>query len=586
MPERNKYGVFATILGSYSFWLMLLTLVTYGRVWQIQDVIWDDNAWLRAIYSTDTLGEFLKKGFENLRREPLGVFFYWFFRLHRDTNLFFTVWHGLDLFILALTAVVLCVLISRLFKNRYLGFFSGIAFIAFPLDYTIGYASAINYRIALLLMTMSLVLSISTAMKPAGRYLLFVCSLLTAALAQYVFLEASLCLEPGRLLMFAFVSGASHWYRREHLRVALRRSIPFLLLSLPLVVFKLSEPTSGVHAGLYRPDIMHLVDIRLYAVSLAHFFFFPWVVLGLNAASIQSGTLFAMLVVMAIVVTMLYQISMADRASVKTDEMVNKKVSRQDASRIILFALASIVPVFLLFQLIGRPISWGLDSTHAVLCQLGYALLIGYLLNRFWSWQLRSQLLRMAAWVPALITGCIIGIGVFFSNLNIDQYRASWRSQSSFLVELLGRFPSLPQDIYIIADVHSKDLYSDIRYSDIEFPVNLLYAQSAVTKEFYRYKIITAEDFQPFAHVPAEVQRSGKVRIDLASDYGTQTMDINRFIFIYYRDGELLVNQEIAARFPDIEYKSWLDRTFPEQGQETSSFPLRTRFVFAPRANG
>lgn len=130
-----------------------------GRVWQIQDVIWDDNAWLRSIYSTTGVAEFLRVGFEDLKRESLGMFFYWFFRLHRDTDVFYAVWHGLGLVVLALSTVTISMLIGRLFKNPQLAFFTGIAFVAFPLDYTIGYASAINYRISQLLMVLSLLFS-------------------------------------------------------------------------------------------------------------------------------------------------------------------------------------------------------------------------------------------------------------------------------------------------------------------------------------------------------------------------------------------------------------------------------------------
>jgi hypothetical protein len=276
-------------------------------------------------------------------------------------------------------------------------------------------------------------------------------------------------------------------------------------------------------------------------------------------------------------------VSLIADARVKTDGVLKAAVSERDAPRILLFALVSIAPVFLLFQFVGRPISWGLDSTHAVLCQLGYALSLGYFFCRIWDGWSSSPSLRRSDWLPAILMGIFAGIGVFFSNLNIDQYRASWQSQSRFLTELLRRFPSLPQGAYLIADVRGKDLYSDIHYYDIEFPINLLYARSTLKKEFYKHRIITADDFQPFALVPTEAQHSGKFRIDLASDYGIQTVDINKFIFIYYRDGELLVNQEIAAQFPNISYKSWLDRTLPEQDQITSIFPLRERLGFSPR---
>lgn len=577
MPWKNKSNAIPLVLRTRYFWLVLLTFVTYGRVWQIQDVIWDDNAWLRSIYSTETLADFLKIGFESLKREPLGVFFYWFFRLHRDTSLFFIIWHGLDILILSLTAVTICVLIDKLFKHRQLAFFSGIAFIVFPLDYTIGYASAINYRISLLLMIVSLLFSVSLAHKTEKRFL-FLGSLITAGIAQYVLLEASLCLEPLRFWLFAFLFGGAQWYRQEYLRVALRKIIPFLLLSLPLIIYKLTVHTSGVHAGLYKPDITNLLALKLYAISLAHFIFFPWVVLSLNATIIQWGTLLTAFLVMVASV-MMFQMSSSQAAMEKSE--INKAMSlKQDRPMIFLFVLISMIPVFFLFQLIGRPISWGIDSTHAVLCQLGYALLIGYFLNWFWTRILSGFPFRKFSHAPTLFMGLILAIGVFFNNLNIDQYYASWQSQSKFVNELISRFPRLKQNTYFIADLNSKDLYSDLRYYDIEFPINLLYAQSTEKKEFYQYRIITAKDFEPFAQIPAEAQRLGRIRINLASDHGVQPVDISQFIFIYYRDAKLLVNEEIAARFPDINYRSWLNRKLPKQDQVMPVFPLRAKLNF------
>ncbi|MHB1141360.1 MAG: hypothetical protein ACYC1T_06350 [Sulfuricaulis sp.] len=565
----------AQILRNHHFWLVLLTFVTYGRVWQIQDVIWDDNAWLRSIYSTASLAEFLRTGFEDLKREPLGIVFYWFFKLHRDTEAFYMVWHGLDLVVLALTTVTISMLISRLFRNQQLAFLSGIAFIAFPLDYTIGYASAINYRIALLLMVVSLLFSARLIQGTPRRYFSFAGSLLTAGAAQYVFLEAMLASEPARYLLFAFLSGGKRWYQREHLQVALRRISPFVLLSLPLVVYKLSIPASGIHAGLYMPDVANLMEPRQYAVSLAHFIFFPWVVLGSNIKNVQPGTFLSALLAGMFIAYVIRNIPGTGRTSVaKQLPPINER------SMVLLFSLFSIAPVFLLFQLIGRPISWGMDSTHAVPCQLGYALLIGYMFCQLWNnrwFALTARGSRRAVMVFATV---FIAVGVFFSNLNIDQYRVSWQSQSQFLGALHGRFPDLPRDSILIMDLQADDLYSDMRFYDIEFPLNLLYARSAIREDFYQYRIITAVDFSPFARAPVEAQRSGEIRISLVSGHGARMADTSRFIFIHYRHGGLLVNQEITAEFPGIIYRSWLDRPLPESEHAGWYFPLRSKLGF------
>ena len=565
---------------------MLLALVTYGRIWQIQDVIWDDNAWLLSIYSTDNLRDFLKIGFHDLRREPLGVFLYFLFDLHRHAELFFPVWHGLELMLLALNPVILYALILHLFKDQLLALFSGLAFIVFPLDYTIGFASAVNYQVSLFLTLLSLLLSLYMIRKRACWYLFMAGSLLTAGLSQYVFLEASVALEPARMLMFAFLSGGTRWNVGRHWRFALGKSVPFLLLPIPLVIYKLSMPTSGIHAALYQLDIMHLFDIRQYAISLAHFFFFPWMVLGLNADNVRSGTVL-MAVLAGFLATILLRRPMSrypvnNKRRTLTAQTVNP-APLWTTSQVMLFALTAIIPVFLLFQFAGRPISWGMDSSHAALCQIGYALIGGQLMSRLWSRQPAILAYRRASSrVIIALIGTLIGIGVFFSNLNIDQYHRSWQSQSRFLGEFLHRFPQLPAGSFLVADVRGGDRYSDIDMYDIEFSLNLLYAPSRMSSEFYRHKIITAEDFSQFASAPAEAQHSGKIKIMRATDYGMEAVDTDKLIFIHYRDGKLLVNQEIADQYPSINYRSWLARRPPESGSVVTSYPLRGKFVFAP----
>ena len=565
---------------------MLLALVTYGRIWQLQDVIWDDNAWLLSIYSTENLHDFLKIGFHDLGREPLGVFLYFLFSLHRHTELFFTVWHGLELLLSALSPVVFYALILHLFKDRYLAFFSGFAFIVFPLDYTIGFASAVNYQIALFLMLVSLLLSVYMVRIAAYRYLFMAGSLLAAGISQYVFLEASVALEPARLLMFVFLSGGTKWNVGRHWRFALGKSAPFLLLSIPLVIYKLSVPTSGIHAALYQLDIRHLFDIKQYAVSLAHFFFFPWIVLGLNADSVRPGTVLTVVVAASLVMVLLHRLSRGYSANNKGRAVAAKAVNPAlpwTTSQIVLFALTSMIPVFLLFQLAGRPISWGMDSSHAALCQIGYALVAGLLVSRLWSRQsVKPPHRRIGSWAIMALIGALAGIGVFFSNLNIDQYHRSWQSQSRFLSEFLHRFPQLPDGIFLIADIRGGDLYSDIDLYDIEFSLNLLYAPSPTASGFYRYRIITSEDFSQFASAPVEAQHSGNIKIMRATDYGVEIVDTDKLIFIHYRDGKLLVNREIADRYPDVNYRSWLARNPPENELVGTSFPLRRRFVFTP----
>ncbi len=58
---------------------------------------------------------------------------------------------------------------------------------------------------------------------------------------------------------------------------------------------------------------------------------------------------------------------------------------------------------------------------------------------------------------------------------------------------------------------------------------------------------------------------------------GEEKLEPCKFIVVYYRNGELLVNREIKEKHPDIPYGRWLDRAFPEL-PEPVPYPLRHKF--------
>ena len=95
--------------------ITLFVALSYARLWTIRDGIWDDNCWLLSAYATENLGQFLETGFAELRRVGYGIFLYFFFGLHRDSDYFYAVLHSLNLLTQIGTPWLIYLLVRSLF---------------------------------------------------------------------------------------------------------------------------------------------------------------------------------------------------------------------------------------------------------------------------------------------------------------------------------------------------------------------------------------------------------------------------------------------------------------------------------------
>ena len=132
--------------------ILILAAASCVRVWTISGTMWDDNAWLMSAYATHDLQGFLNTGFFEMRRVPLGIVLYPLFWLYKNTNLYYVVWHSLNMVTQIGAPLILYATCLRLFGNqRLLAFLIAATLAVISLDQTLPYASAVNYRIGLLL---------------------------------------------------------------------------------------------------------------------------------------------------------------------------------------------------------------------------------------------------------------------------------------------------------------------------------------------------------------------------------------------------------------------------------------------------
>lgn len=553
---------------------IFLAFLAYGQVLLIRDVIWDDNGWLLSIYASDDMWQFLNTGFVEARRIPLGVFTYGLLELHRDTTLFYPVWQALNFLAIAVPPLLLYLMLSEIFPGkRRLILLATLAYIVFPLDYTLPYASGINYRLGLLFGLASLYLTVVSVTPERIRPARYAAALVSAAIAYYVFLEAAVALEPARLYLIA---------RRRHDPAALRRvwarrtlgaATWFALACAPLIIYKLAYKSYGIYAGIYSFDPAFLLRFWDIAKAAGHFAFSDWLVLArhLDAASGMTYVAGTLGVVVAFVL-------LRRLAAVEPRGEAKKTARDREMAHFLLLALLLALPPVLLFHAFNRPISWGMNSTHAVLSQAGYAMFLGALLHE----GVRRDEAQIGAppW-RTVVLALWIGAGVFFSNLNTDQYRESWTQQSRFWGAFMERFPALPERATLFFDVQDDTLYTDlVNYYDFELQLNLLYATSREPRHFRRYAAYTMEELKLATRGAVAGAAPGMAHITRTTHLGRETLDPGEFIVVRYRDGKLLVNEEIARAIPDVAYRVWADKPAPALSRSPADYPLRGKLEF------
>ncbi len=140
-------------------------------------------------------------------------------------------------------------------------FIAGV-FVVFRPDTNVPVVGNVIYRIGVLLGIVSLALTAIAVRESTFRRAPYVWAILSAAVAEYIFLEAMVAYEPGRLLLIALVAHPEEDEspKRRALR-ALKLSAPFVVLALPLMAYKVLFPPVGVYQSTYVPTPIGWADL-------------------------------------------------------------------------------------------------------------------------------------------------------------------------------------------------------------------------------------------------------------------------------------------------------------------------------------
>ncbi|MHB1141361.1 MAG: hypothetical protein ACYC1T_06355 [Sulfuricaulis sp.] len=544
--------------------IIFLSLVSFVRVWSMHGTVWDDNAWLMSIYATDGLDGFLNSGFTEMRRVPLGVFLYSLFWLYKNTELYYVVWHSLNTLTQIGGPLLLYATCLRLFGNKLLAFFIAASLAVLYLDQTLPYASAINYRLGLLLGIFSFYATVR-ALQGDRPFLMLGASLISAAIAYTVFMEAVIALEPGRFAVTLYVLNQKTELKKWNLfRTAFLKWLPFLAISVPYALYKLMYNSYGIYAGIYDPDYLFLLDIERIIDVLAYIFLIQWVIFLDHLSSVSPWSImFGIVGLIALTALLPPKIKSNDRFSLLTAGTMKSSTRSADQMRAkyaLYIGLVLMVFPLMFFQFFRRPITWGIFSSHGTIAQFGYAVTVGSMLFMLFGRSAKYSPLRLRVFCGA--TAVFFSLAIFFNNLSLDLYQESHRQQQTFWKRFTTRFPTLPENATFLFDIRDKTLYNPMYYYYYEFMMNMLYAESGRPEDFRQYQITTFHELYWQNKIKNDEQLHG-LTFTRNSMWGKDQVDPGKFIWVYYDRDQLLVNDEILEKYPESPYRHFLNKPVP-----------------------
>jgi hypothetical protein len=553
--------------------IALIALISYGKIYFFNDVVWDDNCWLLSTYASSNLEQFLNTGFYEVRRVPMGIFLYNLLKLHKAVENPYLIWHTMNIIIQIATPIFLYLFIKNVFKDRqFLSLIIGITFVIFPLDYTIPYLSAITYRIATLLTVISFYSTVKAFAQKRIGYSFLLVSLFLSGISYYIFMELTVVFEAARLFVVGYIMHKKGYTDKALIKKTLTYSMPFLIICIPLIIYKLAFKPYGIYDGVYKTDLFFFLKLGEHAKLVRVLLMYQWKLL---LGYIKDVSPYSIILGMTAALTAFIFLRRSKKSI--ENQASNRSTYLVGLCPVFILGLLFFIFPILLLEFAGREIGLGFNSSHFNQLQIGYAIIVGSLLYKVYTVSLN---MLKQEWINFFVA-ILIGVGVFFNNMNLDLFLRASEKQVQFWKVFTERFPNLPENATIMMDV--RDFYYfdtpdlDNTY-DLELPLNLLYTDSTKPDKFRKYKVFAFEEFRSDMTKSVKCDGSDEGHLERMTHFGKEVLNPCEFVVVHYRNNELLVNDEIIKRYPDVPYKNWANKKFP-QLPEPIAYPLRHKLI-------
>lgn len=574
--KKQKLGIPPVLIS-------VLAILSYSRILFLQDVFEDDNAWLLSVYASSNLSEFLKTGWTELRRIPQGVFLYYFLGAHRLFDNTFILWQSLNLLIQVASPLLLYYFLNNLIKNKYLAFLSACCFILYPIDSTLPVFSNIYYRIGIMLTITSFYLTERVLHKDIKWVFLFI-AIMLSGISHYILIEGTIALEPARLFFIGYIFYNKGILSKNLIKKTLIIWLPFFLLCIPLIIYKVIFKPYGIYAGMYKTDISFLLNFKMHRELVKMLLFGNWRIMFLKYLShLTVWSMLSGLLTAAAVIYMLRRSDVYGKLNLQMSNKSHPDVRANGHSPLLIFVILGVVlliPPVIMYGLAGRVPNFGPNSRHGVILQVGYAIILGSILYAIY----RKASKGSGLLVVNLFIAIFFALGVFFNNMNLDIYFSAWEKQKDFWQAFTKRFPTLPEkaNFFLVIDPdRPMDHLNLDTYYDLEFVINMLYAKSKDPERFRNYRVIARDEWKS---LEGHVEKSNNA-FKRPSHWGDDIFKIEELIIIHYSKNKFLMNKEIIEQYPDILlYRILAGRNFSElpvpkshDAPESALYPLRKK---------
>jgi len=542
------------------WFLLLLTFLCFGRLLFLGDINYDDNCWLLSIYTTTDLSAFLDTGFRELRRVPQGISLYTLLLPHTLVNNPFPLWQSLTILTELLSSLGIYLLLRSLPGNSSTApFWAAVFFIIAPTETTQGIIHTSMYRVGTMLSIFSLYLT-SVYMQTLKK------GYFAAALALYTFvsvflLEGAIALEPARFAMLAYLLAALGCSWRESAKRGAILMVPFVLVTVPIVLYKLLLKPFGIYAGTYQTSLWFIAEPSMWYRFLRHFLFDNWAFLakymsGFPAWGLALGILGGL--------AAWHRVSPPPPSARSLDRDGGTRRGLPDFT--IIFGVILLLFPALMYMYAGRVPTYGFDSRHGIIMQPGNAVLLAGAFAWLYGRYGKALFFKTA-------TTVFIATGIFFCNVNIDQYFKTLSNKQRFWRAFSEKFPTLPPNADFVFDVSNPELlyryYADY---DFELPLNLLYSRTSERGKIRSYRAIPASEFSP----------SPERFFTRLGHYGNDVFDTKSIIPVAFRNDRLYVGKETVA-LPGVSYSVLANNPIPKASSvPAAGYPLRHKLNYLP----
>jgi len=363
-------------------------------------------------------------------------------------------------------------------------------------------------------------------------------ALALSVFASYCLIEGAVALEPARFFIILFCLRKKHADIQTACRKAVKIWLPFAVALIPIAVYKYCCKPYGIYSGIYNQSFRNFLEPQAYHFLCRHFSLWNWRLLWRFVDGVPTHALACGAAATGLAVCFLTRTRMTSEAppvpiaaSDPNRRFLDVSPEERHAAIFFFGLLLFFFPAALYLYTYRVP-GISFESRHGIILQLGFPAMLGSAI--FWLQGLMRQ-----GQAFRLLAALFIGGGVFFNNVNIDQFSKAKAFKQEFWTAFARRFPSLPEQSDFLFDVTRDSLlYFVSSHNEFELPLNMLYATSTDPAKFRAHRAL----------VPDEWPRDGRKHFRRPSLYADDAFDAARIIAVYYWDKELLINEEILAR--------------------------------------